>query len=411
MTPMTSITLNTQPVAEIRGRVIVEVLDAVESLRAGRTLGECLQAERLVGKQEAEKGPLVLSEPAEQPHQNRDDRWVQWVETRGALGQRRDRGRCAIPAQVDGLSHGCFGLRLQTSRAALKGDVQRGNNKMRDLIERLVENEFLESPSDFLPLLLAGLRKLIRVGTEALVQKADDEQRLLAASRGCFGQLLQEENVLAFGVQGRELKELPKLIQDDEKSFRLLFRDQLGVRIQHQLHGIGIGQRRGRGTEATLDAVENTASGSPQVFQRPAQSPDDHHGQWLARARDEDRKETRSVAFEAGQVNRATQLRRNVGIPSSEQMGQEEGETGFAGTVVTGDTPGALARIPFEAAADAIQTCLDMPRGDIALQRSRIVEITLQMGRPQEPPLDIEKLGNFHFSAAKPQKGAKRHRR
>ena len=42
--------------------------------------------------------------------------------------------------------------------------VQRVGNKPRGLLERLVEEELVEAPSDLLPFLLCRVRELLRVG-------------------------------------------------------------------------------------------------------------------------------------------------------------------------------------------------------------------------------------------------------
>src|SRR6185295_15805010 len=92
--------------------------------------------------------------------------------------------------------------------------IKRGRNDMADLLDWLIENDFIEATSDFFPLPLRGLVEMVSVGVETLVKQANDKQWFVCAPRRSFRDTLQDEYVLSMRIERGELKKLPQLVND-----------------------------------------------------------------------------------------------------------------------------------------------------------------------------------------------------
>src|SRR2546430_221864 len=141
-------------------------------------------------------------------YEDRNGAGMERVQGRRRVHERGGRGGGAGPAKPKRRAHGVAGGGRRVPRGKSGGDGGRRADEMGDLVERLVEDDFLEAASDFFPFPLRGLGELVGVGAEALVEQAEGEERLAAAAGGDFGQLLEEEDVLALGVEGGEFEEL-----------------------------------------------------------------------------------------------------------------------------------------------------------------------------------------------------------
>src|SRR5665213_1220714 len=97
---------------------------------------------------------------------------------------------------------------------------------MGDLIQWLVEKNFVEPSGNFLPFPLRRLGKLICIRIKPLMKKANGENRLLATTGRKFGQALKQEDVLSIGMVSSKFQELTQLIQNDEKTLSLFFCNQ-----------------------------------------------------------------------------------------------------------------------------------------------------------------------------------------
>jgi hypothetical protein len=87
----------------------------------------------------------------------------------------------------------------------------------------------------------------------------------------------------------------------------------------------------------------------------------------FARAGYQDRQEWGLAAFGLGEVKGSANLGDVVWIAAAEQIGQEQGEAGFPGTVVTSNAPSALARARHSAAADAVEVRLNGRRDYVSV--------------------------------------------
>src|SRR6266568_5815447 len=110
------------------------------------------------------------------------------------------------------------GVVLGPMRPRGLGNIKRGADQMCDLVERLVEEQFLEPSGHLFPFFLGRLGKLMCVGVETLMEQTDCEDGFGAATGGEFSQLLEEVNVLAFWVEGREFQEFAQFINHDEEA-------------------------------------------------------------------------------------------------------------------------------------------------------------------------------------------------
>ena len=60
----------------------------------------------------------------------------------------------------------------------------------------MAEHDFIEASGNLLPLALRGLVQLVGVSVEALVEQANEEQRLVSAAGSHFSEPLQQEHIM-----------------------------------------------------------------------------------------------------------------------------------------------------------------------------------------------------------------------
>src|SRR5205823_1547057 len=114
------------------------------------------------------------------------------------------------------------------------------------LLGRLGENDFLETPSNLLPLTLRRLVQLVGVSVEALVEQAKEEQRFIFAAGGRFSEPLQQEHIMPLRMDGRKFKELAEFVNDKQQSLGFGIRDDLCIGLKNGTNdlliaGLGLG--------------------------------------------------------------------------------------------------------------------------------------------------------------------------
>lgn len=113
--------------------------------------------------------------------------------------------RWAVPAEINRPRHVSPGFLDDVSRKSRRPHVQGVSDQGSSLLERLVEEQLLETPSYLLPLLLRDLGQLFSISVKTLVEDAHDEERPLATARSGFSEILKEENILSIGMECGEL--------------------------------------------------------------------------------------------------------------------------------------------------------------------------------------------------------------
>lgn len=136
---------------KVRGGIIVKVVNLVKVFYASVPLSESLKAERFSGQQETEKRPFVLAEAAKKFYQHRNQGRVQRVKSRSGIHQRsRRRGR---PIATEGCSraHIPNGFGFNPLGGQFLRNIQRRADQVGNLIQRLVEKNFIKPARHLLP--------------------------------------------------------------------------------------------------------------------------------------------------------------------------------------------------------------------------------------------------------------------
>ena len=83
---------------------------------------------------------------------------------------------------------------------------------------------------------------------------------------------------------------------------------------------------------------------------------------------------------------------------AGKRVREQQGKTGFPGSVIARHAPRPLARSGPESFANPTQARPDEFRGYVAGKRLGIVEITIEMGRAQKAALDLKQVGDPFLS-------------
>ena len=210
------------------------------------------------------------------------------------------------------------------------------------------------------------------------MQHPDEQERLLAARRR-FGDLLQQEDVLA-GLPGRMFEVLPELVHD-----------------QHET------ARRAGGS---LGEQFDTGGGSPGggSLEQPACPPGEgaiRHAAVEQRVQDR-RQERRALGLhqQRAQRHRSVQVAfpqlaglRVSGLRGGEHVGQKQGEGGLAGSVRAGQRPGARTAGPLDLPQDLTGDPQQGRGREVVARVVRRAPIVRQMHRAVEAPADPHELG------------------
>ena len=371
--PLPGIVSGERRCAECGEDVVVERGQAVERCVSRRSTfvgKELLEAVRLVAAQECKERTLMLCNlAAEQGPQDQRGGGVQRQTAEDPLSQARAFERIAQA-----------GLGCDAFEAPFVGTPEPGFECTSDEVEELLagqeKGEITESALNLLPFGAACPRALGDVVSEAGMQNAHEQQGCLGTRR-CFGNLLQEEDIF-IGILGRELKVLAELVHDQQEAAR-----SAGGSLDKQVGGCGA---RGCWALEQSACPACDGAGSRAACKQRVQD-------CRQKGRSLRLHQHRLERLHAAKVSLAQLASLRVpGLGIREQIGQEQGEGGFAGAVGAGQGPGPSPAVSPEFLQDLAGEPQQCRGGKVVARIVRGLPVVRQVYRTMESPANVYAL-------------------